>query len=228
MTTWSMPPRGCTIWESSSDTGRRIRRRSHYGITWLIRWNARQRFSIGRAFRVGRSRRCWRRSGVTSLTTGPSTVEGVILRDADILEQLGAVGIMRALAKVGRDNRYPTFTAAVTVLRRNLEVLPGQLQLERGRVLAAPKIRDPRRIPGRGGAGVGARIVLNGPFAREQPLYSFGFAAGIFASNCSISSITRFILRTVRSNGSSVVMSTPASFRSSMGYLNPPDERNVR
>ena len=71
----------------------------------------------------------------------PSTVEGVILRDADILEQLGAVGIMRALAKVGRDSRYPTFTAAVTVLRRNLEVLPGQLQLERGRVLAAPKIR---------------------------------------------------------------------------------------
>lgn len=71
----------------------------------------------------------------------PSTLEGVILRDADILEQLGAVGIMRALAKVGRDSRYATFTAAVTVLRRNLEVLPGQLQLERARVLAAPKIR---------------------------------------------------------------------------------------
>jgi uncharacterized protein len=71
----------------------------------------------------------------------PSILEGVILRDADILEQLGAIGIMRALAKVGRDSRYPTFTAAVRVLRRNLEVLPGQLQLERARVLAAPKIR---------------------------------------------------------------------------------------
>src|ERR1035438_10138851 len=33
----------------------------------------------------------------------PSTLEGVILRDSDILEQLGAIGIMRTLAKVGRD-----------------------------------------------------------------------------------------------------------------------------
>ena len=40
----------------------------------------------------------------------PVTLEGTILRDADILEQLGAIGILRVVAKIGRDTRYPTFT----------------------------------------------------------------------------------------------------------------------
>jgi uncharacterized protein len=71
----------------------------------------------------------------------PSTMEAVILRDADILEQLGAVGIMRALAKVGRDTRYPTFTAAIATLRRSLETLPSELRLDRARALAEPKVR---------------------------------------------------------------------------------------
>lgn len=71
----------------------------------------------------------------------PTTMEGVILRDADILEQLGAIGIMRQFAKVGRDSRYPTFTAAVAVMRRSVEVLPARLRLERARTLAEPKIR---------------------------------------------------------------------------------------
>ena len=49
-----------------------------------------------------------------------------------------------------------------------------------------------------------------------------------FAINFSISSITRFIARIVSSSGSSVVMSTPASFNSSIGYFEPPALRNVR
>src|SRR6202012_6155145 len=36
----------------------------------------------------------------------PALTEAVILRDADILEQLGAIGALRALVKVGRDTRY--------------------------------------------------------------------------------------------------------------------------
>ena len=40
--------------------------------------------------------------------------------------------------------------------------------------------------------------------------------------------MTRFIDFTVRSSGSSVVMSTPASFSSSMGYFEPPALRNAR
>ncbi|MGA7524826.1 MAG: HD domain-containing protein [Acidobacteriaceae bacterium] len=70
----------------------------------------------------------------------PQTIEATILRDADILEQLGAIGILRTVSKVGRDTRFPRFTDAVTALRRNLEELPGKLCLESARRLAAPRI----------------------------------------------------------------------------------------
>jgi uncharacterized protein len=70
----------------------------------------------------------------------PASVEGTILRDADILEQLGAIGILRVVAKIGRDTRYPTFTDAVATLRKSLADLPGKLRLERARVLARPRI----------------------------------------------------------------------------------------
>ncbi len=70
----------------------------------------------------------------------PESLEAAILRDADILEQLGAVGILRAVAKVGRDTRYPTFTPAVAFLRRNLDELPGALRLPTARALASPRI----------------------------------------------------------------------------------------
>lgn len=70
----------------------------------------------------------------------PATLEGVILRDADILEQLGAVGVLRAVAKVGRDTRFLTFTDAVGALGRVLERLPGEIRLETTRRLAAGKL----------------------------------------------------------------------------------------
>jgi uncharacterized protein len=70
----------------------------------------------------------------------PTSVEGSILRDADILEQLGAIGILRVVAKVGRDTRYPTFTDAAATLRKALADLPGKLHLERAKTLAQPKI----------------------------------------------------------------------------------------
>lgn len=66
----------------------------------------------------------------------PHTAEGVILRDADILEQLGATGILRTVSKVGRDTRFLTFADALEVLERNLGTLPGQLRLASARVLA--------------------------------------------------------------------------------------------
>jgi uncharacterized protein len=70
----------------------------------------------------------------------PSTLEAEILRDADILEQLGAIGILRVAAKIGRDTRYPTFTDAATTLRKALAELPGKLQLDAAKTLAQPKI----------------------------------------------------------------------------------------
>lgn len=66
----------------------------------------------------------------------PQSVEGILLRDADILEQLGAIGILRVAVKVGRDTRYGTFTSAAQTLRNNLDVLPGKLQLAKAKDLA--------------------------------------------------------------------------------------------
>ncbi len=71
----------------------------------------------------------------------PTCFEGVVLRDADILEQLGAVSVLRTVSKVGRDTRFRLFSDALRVLRKNVQELPPQLQLEAARQLAAPKIR---------------------------------------------------------------------------------------
>ena len=71
----------------------------------------------------------------------PQTIEAVILRDADILEQLGAIGLLRTISKVGRDTRYHCFSDVIPVLREALADLPGRIRLERTRQLAAPKIR---------------------------------------------------------------------------------------
>ncbi len=71
----------------------------------------------------------------------PTCIEGVLLRDADILEQLGAVGILRTVSKVGRDTRFVRFSDALRVLRKNAEELPGQLQLDAARRLAEPRVK---------------------------------------------------------------------------------------
>ena len=70
----------------------------------------------------------------------PESIEAAILRDADILEQLGAVGILRAIAKVGRDTRYATFTPAIAFLERNLQELPGAIRFSTTKALARPRI----------------------------------------------------------------------------------------
>lgn len=70
----------------------------------------------------------------------PAMLEGVIIRDADILEQLGAVGILRNVSKVGRDTRFRIFPDALRVLEKNFETLPGQLRLPVSRKLAEPRM----------------------------------------------------------------------------------------
>ena len=71
----------------------------------------------------------------------PQTVEATIARDADILEQLGAIGITRTLAKLGSDTRFITFTNARDSLQKTLDTLPGKLHLPRAKELAEPRIR---------------------------------------------------------------------------------------
>lgn len=73
-------------------------------------------------------------------TADPRSLEGTVLRDADILEQLGSIGVLRAVCKIGRDTRYSTFSDVIPVLRKALETLPGELRLERAREMAKDRI----------------------------------------------------------------------------------------
>ena len=70
----------------------------------------------------------------------PTSFEGTLLRDADILEQLGAIAILRTVSKVGRDTRFVRHADAIRVLRRNAEQLPALLQLGSARRLAGPRV----------------------------------------------------------------------------------------
>lgn len=70
----------------------------------------------------------------------PNRIEGILLRDADILEQLGAVGALRTVTKVGRDTRYPTFASVIPSLRNAADALPSKLQTASARLLAVPRV----------------------------------------------------------------------------------------
>lgn len=70
----------------------------------------------------------------------PTTPEGIVLRDADILEQLGAVGLLRAAAKVGRDTRYPTFSSILPVLNHAVNHLANQTRLTQTKVMAQSRV----------------------------------------------------------------------------------------
>ena len=70
----------------------------------------------------------------------PTTVEAILLRDADILEQLGAVGILRAVVQVGRDTRYPTFSAVLPVLNSALENIMSKIRLDKTKVMAQSRL----------------------------------------------------------------------------------------
>lgn len=81
----------------------------------------------------------------THLPSGePQSIEATLLRDADILEQLGAIGILRIVSKVGRDTRYPTFAEAVATLQRNLVELPDQVRLVTTQQLVVERVRHLR------------------------------------------------------------------------------------
>jgi uncharacterized protein len=70
----------------------------------------------------------------------PEIIEAVLLRDADILEQLGAIGVVRALVKVGRDTRYQNVSSVLPVLRTAIADLPSKLRLAASENMAAPRI----------------------------------------------------------------------------------------
>jgi len=71
----------------------------------------------------------------------PASLEGIIVRDADILEQLGAAGILRTVCKLGRDTRFQIFPDALRVLQKNADTLPERLKLPTSRQLAQPRLQ---------------------------------------------------------------------------------------
>jgi uncharacterized protein len=77
----------------------------------------------------------------THLASGrPASFEATLLRDADLLEQLGAIAILRTVSKVGRDTRFVRHADAVRSLRQQVEQLPPQLRLASARRLAGPRV----------------------------------------------------------------------------------------
>jgi uncharacterized protein len=76
----------------------------------------------------------------------PILLEAVILRDADMLEQLGAIGALRSLVKIGRDTRYLTFSDVLQLLESSVEHLPGKLRLVKSKVLARDRVDHMRAL----------------------------------------------------------------------------------
>jgi uncharacterized protein len=70
----------------------------------------------------------------------PTTMQGILFRDADLLEQLGAVAVMRTTAKIAQDTRFVTFADAAASLRRALETVPRQIRLAKAQAMAVPRI----------------------------------------------------------------------------------------
>lgn len=72
----------------------------------------------------------------------PTCLEGLLLRDADILEQLGAAGLLRTVSKVGRDTRFVRLGDALRVLKRNATELPAQLRLASAQRFAETRLQS--------------------------------------------------------------------------------------
>ena len=70
----------------------------------------------------------------------PTSVEGALLRDADLLEQLGAIAILRTVSKVGRDSRFPDHAAALRAIEKAASIIPPQLRFGAGRERARGRV----------------------------------------------------------------------------------------
>ena len=65
------------------------------------------------------------------------SLEATLLREADILDFLGVVGVLRDFSKNGRDLRK-----AYTITQGRRNSLPGLLRLEKAKVMAEQRVRE--------------------------------------------------------------------------------------
>lgn len=70
-------------------------------------------------------------------TGADRSLEATLLRDADALDFLGVVGVLRDFSKNPRDLR-----AAHEQVRKRREKVPGMLQLERARIMGAERVSE--------------------------------------------------------------------------------------
>ncbi len=73
-------------------------------------------------------------------TGEPTTAEGIALRDADLLEQLGAIAVLRTAAKLAQDTRFITFADVAASLERALQAAPAQLRTARAKEFAVSRV----------------------------------------------------------------------------------------
>lgn len=76
----------------------------------------------------------------------PTTMEAIVVRDADILEQLGATGALRALVKIGKDTRFRTYSDVLPVLEQAAANLPARLILEKSKILGQKRVELLRQL----------------------------------------------------------------------------------
>ena len=69
----------------------------------------------------------------------PTNIEAILMHDADILELIGAVGLLRTISKVGRDSRFTTFSDVLPVLER-YQQLEAELLTAPARELAQARL----------------------------------------------------------------------------------------
>lgn len=68
---------------------------------------------------------------------GNRSLESILLRDADILDFLGVIGVLRDFSKNPRDLRK-----ACKVIQQRREHLPAMLELDRAKAIAAERIKE--------------------------------------------------------------------------------------
>jgi uncharacterized protein len=65
------------------------------------------------------------------------SIEATLLRDADVLDFLGTVGVLRDFSKNARDLR-----GAYEIVRKRRETLPGMLVIDKAKAIAARRIQE--------------------------------------------------------------------------------------
>ncbi len=74
-----------------------------------------------------------------TLASKPESTEAIVVRDADLLDFLGSIGIARILIRVGTDTRTPDIKSAISWIEKNLKTIPESLITARAKQIASKR-----------------------------------------------------------------------------------------